>query len=505
MRSTRWTRSWIPPLAVCALVATALAAPPAVDAAPLPEMTFGATADAYVAEAAPTTAEGAADATNCFVNDDAGDRKQCLLRFAVTGLAPGDTVTVARILVNDKGNATGSKLVNVATVAATWTESTATWNSRPALGTTVGSQTSHAFGADSVFTLAAGTVTGNGTYSFALWSPPGSYATGMNFHTRENTAGKPGPRLVLSVDRPAAARFPGDPGAGKLWFGLNDVTGYQTVQAQLPHPLGLHRVYNGNNWGVPVADVSRAIADQQIPWVSWKVAPYTVSTVPQSAIDTVCADLKSFAPHPIWGTIFHEPEDDLTTAAQAAAYRSLFRSVVRTCDTLGVTNVAWTEPTFQAPFTFGTGSGRNPAWWEPDWKGTSAGTSADWYTGADRVIDVLAVDSYIPLFSSDNWQLLSTTFALVKQRWVGLGMPLAGRPWAIGEQGVKSDPAQPTRGPNAMQDVYDTALANGFVGISWWTTGGDSFCHGPTPASDPGCLREQKLAALVADPRTAHP
>jgi hypothetical protein len=56
-----------------------------------------------------------------------------------------------------------------------------------------------------------------------------------------------------------------------------------------------------------------------------------------------------------------------------------------------------------------------------------------------------------------------------------------------------------------MQDAYDTAVANGFVGIAWWTTGGDSFCDGPVPASDPNCLREQKLAQLDGDPRTAHP
>jgi len=475
------------------------------EAAQLPDMVFAASADAYVAEATPGVAQGTADPTNCFINDDVGERKHCLLTFTVTGLAAGDVVTTAKILVNDKGNAAGNKLVNVAIVPSTWNQSIVTWNSRPALGATVASQSSHAFGVDSEFRLAAGIVAANGTYSFALWSPPDSYPSGMNFHTLENIAGKPVPRLVLTVDRPPASRFPGDPGTGKVWFGLNDVAGYRNVQNQMPHPLGLHRIYNGNNWGVPMSDVAGAVAEHQIPYISWKFAPYTVTTVPQTAITTACANLKSFAPNPIWATIFHEPEDNLTTASQAAAYRSLFRRVVQTCDAMDVTNVAWTEPTLQAPFTFGTASGRNPAWWEPDWKGTSTGTATDWYTGDERVIDILAIDSYIPLFSSDNWQLLSTTFAVVKQRWTGLGMPLDGRPWVVGEQGVKSDASQPNRGPNAMQNVYDTALVNGFVGISWWTTGGDSFCHGPVPASDPGCLREQKLTALVNDPRTAHP
>jgi hypothetical protein len=497
-------RLWFLPLLAGGLIAAPAVFQPAV-AAPLPDMTFPATADAYVAEGGPAVAEGSADPTNCFLNDDVGNRKQCLLTFTVSGLAAGDTVTSARILVNDKGNAAGTKLVNVSTVPSSWNQSTVTWNSRPALGATVGSQTSHVFDEDSEFRLTAGTVSGNGTYSFALWSPPDSYAIGMNFHTRENTLGAPAPRLVLSVDRPQTARFPGDPGPGKVWFGLNNATGYHTVEAQLPHPLGLLRIYNGLNWGVPMTGVAGAIAEHKIPYISWKVAPYSVSTVPQSAINTLCANLKSFAPNPIWATVFHEPENDFTTAAQAAAYRSLFRGTVHTCDAMGVTNVAWTEPTLMAPFSFGTASGRNPAWWEPDWKGTSTGTAADWFTGADRVVDILSIDIYVPLLNSDDWQLMSTTLATVKQRWTALGMPLAGRPWAVAEQGVKSDPAQPARGPNAMQDVYATALANGFVGISWWTLGEHSFCHGPVPASDPGCLREQKLAQLVNDPRTAHP
>lgn len=506
-------RVWLPRLLAGGLAATVLAGASLADAVPsvssgtaaAVDLTFAASADAYVNEVTPGVAQGAADPSDCFVNDDVGDRRQCLLTFTVTGLAAGDTVTAAKLLVNDKGNAAGSKLVNVTTLPSTWSESTVTWNNRPTLGATVGSQTSHAFGVDSQFPLAAGTVAANGTYSFALWSPPGSYSIGMNFHPKENTSGKPAPRLVLTVDRASVPRFPGDPGVGKVWFGLNHANEYSNVENQMPHPLGLVRIYNGNDWGVPMAAVADAIADHKIPYISWKLLPYTVNTVPQTAITTLCSNLKSFAPNPIWATLFHEPEENLATATQAAAYRSLFRTTVQTCDAMGVANVAWTQPTFMAPYSFRAGSGRNPAWWEPDWKGTSTGTSADWFTGADRVIDILAIDVYIPQINSDNWELLSSSLASVKQRWTALGMPLEGRPWAIGEQGVKSDPGDSARGPNAMQNVYDTALANGFVGIVWWNRGGNSFCHGPVPASDPGCLREQRLAALVSDPRTAHP
>jgi hypothetical protein len=503
-------RTWLIPIAAGALTSVALMIPAtAVSTDAATTLTFTATADAYVSEATPTTAGGTTDRTSCFVNDDTGTRRECLVSFTVTGLVAGDTVTGATVLLDDKGDATGTKLVNLGTVAATWSESTVTWGSRPTLGATVASQSQHTFGQDSSFALAPGTVTANGAVAFALWSPPNSYATAMNFQTKDNTVGKPAPRLVLTVTHqvPPAARFPGDPGVGKILLGLNDVSGYLGVESHMPLPLGLHRVYNGTTWGVPKAAITTAIANHELPHASWKLDPFTVSTVPQSAINTVCTDLKSFTPHPIWATIYHEPEEDLATASDAAAYRALFRTTVHTCDAMGVTNVAWTEPTFQAPRTFGTAAGRNPAWWEPDWKGTSTGTAADWFTGTDRVIDILAIDSYIPLINSNDWQLLSTTLTTVKNRWTALGMPIAGRPWAIGEAGIKSDKVTMdlTKGPNAMQDAYDTALANNFVGISWWTTGGDSFCDGPVRDSDPGCLREQKLAQLDADPRTAHP
>jgi hypothetical protein len=125
--------------------------------------------------------------------------------------------------------------------------------------------------------------------------------------------------------------------------------------------LGVRRIYNGNDWGVPAAKVASAIGRGEIPFVSWKLAHYTVSTVPQTAISSACTSMKSFAPLPIWATVYHESEDNLAASAQAAAYRALFRQVVHTCEKTGVQNVAWTQPTFMAPFSFGTASHRNPA------------------------------------------------------------------------------------------------------------------------------------------------
>lgn len=303
------------------------------------------------------------------------------------------------------------------------------------------------------------------------------------------------------------ARFPGDPGPGKILHGLNDnsATAFNSVQTAVGHTFKLRRSYNGNNWGVNTATVDADIAAGRIPFTSWKLSPYALTTVPDAAIDDVAAYFLSKAPAPIWATIYHEPEDNLTDATTAAQYRALFRRAVLRIRDAGVTNVAWTSPTFQVPFTFGTSSGRDWRFWHADWNGGTTNTAADFYSGTganSSVIDLDSIDSYIPLINTQNFQTFTTSFTTVKNKMASNGY--TPKPLVIGEMGVKTDTVTPDNaiGPNRMQDVFDKALTENFVGICWWNTGGDSFLHGPVPASDPGGFREAKLSALMADPRS---
>jgi hypothetical protein len=118
----RVKRRWAVSL-IFALGAMALSAVPAQGA--LQDLTFAAAADAYIDEGTSTVAQGASAATDCFVNDDVGSRRECRLRFVVSGVRAGDTITSAKVLIRNKGGA-GSKLVNMSTVAASpaWAEST---------------------------------------------------------------------------------------------------------------------------------------------------------------------------------------------------------------------------------------------------------------------------------------------------------------------------------------------------------------------------------------------
>jgi hypothetical protein len=293
-----------------------------------------------------------------------------------------------------------------------------------------------------------------------------------------------------------AVRFPGDPGIGKLRMGLNNVAGFAPVEAQMPKPLSLHRIYNNGNWGVNTADIQIAINKGQVPLYSWGFVPFTVSTVPQASINTLVDSLKSFAPNPIWCVAsLHEPENDLTTAAQAASFRTLQRQIITTARSRGVTNVAWCSPSFMR-FTFTAGSGRDWRWWHAEWNGGNTKTAADFDNGW---YDFDAMDIYVPLIGSTTWRAPSLQMddALIKMRADGY----TPKPLAIAELGVQSD-TDLTVGPTNMQDAYNGLLQRNGVGVGWWTTGQDSFCHGPAPANDPGCFRENKLKDLANDLRT---
>lgn len=339
----------------------------------------------------------------------------------------------------------------------------------------------------------------------------------VNLHGASTVFAAPG-RVVSNVSIPTvvptitnASRFAGDPGPGLVIHGMNDATtsshpnAFNDVEVATGHTFKLRRTYNGANWGVNTSACNADITAGRIPFTSWKINPYTLTTVPDSAIDTISTYFLSKAPAPIWATFFHEPENDYTTSTDAAAYRTLFRRMVLRIRSAGVTNVAWCSPTFMGPFTFQASSGRDWRWWHPDWTGGTTNTAADFYSGTGvnaSVIDIDSFDHYVPNIGTSTYQTLTDALSIIKTKMASNGY--TPKPWAIGEEGMRdgNTTVSPTFIPNIMQDALECAVANNFVGISWWNTGGDSFLHGPVPASDPNGYREAKLAQIVADSRS---
>jgi hypothetical protein len=312
------------------------------------------------------------------------------------------------------------------------------------------------------------------------------------------------PSIVASLNR-----FPGDPG-NKVLHGLNNTTNptFNAVQTAVGRNFKLRRSYNGANWGFPTTAMTEDAAAGRIPVVSWKLAPYSLTSVPDSAIDTMISQAQAYAPKVIWASVFHEPEEDFPDDVSASQYRALYRRTVLRFRAAGVTNVAWYSPAFKDPFIFNTNDFRK---WHPDWNGGNTNTAADWFTGTNAVCDLEGLDIYVPLINTSNWQAPSVQFNIAKTVMNGKGYTL--KPVITPELGIRSQTAappvgigasgDPNLGPSLLQDAFETATTNNWVGILWWNTGGDSFLHGPVPGSDPGGFREAKLASIVADPRSA--
>lgn len=164
---------------------------------------FTAAGDAYATDAAPTVTKGTTDNQSCFTNDSSPGQR-CYLAFTVSGLQAGDTITSAKVLLSNKGGA-GTKMVEMFATSS-FSESTLTWNNKPALGAQQGSDSTHTFQTDSEFSVNSGVIpngtAGNGTYYFAV--APTNVAGGLNWYTKENTAGQSAPRLSVVINRPAA-------------------------------------------------------------------------------------------------------------------------------------------------------------------------------------------------------------------------------------------------------------------------------------------------------------
>lgn len=337
------------------------------------------------------------------------------------------------------------------------------------------------------------------------------------------------------ADAPAV-RFPGDPGPGKIYMGLNDPPStaqgsWQDVSNAMPVPgLSAHRLYTNAVWSLPTSDMTAAANRGEVPVVSIGYGPYAnPQSVPQSAIDSLAQTAKAWEtsnPGKPWFLIpgLHEPEDNTQRAdgtydlVWAEGYRSTGRKLVTALRVAGCVQFAVVGAAYMNCTASGGCPGRKWFWWHLDWKGTISGagghpSAADWQTGAAKLVQIDCMDIYTPLIGSANWVLPTTQMDTLLNVMAADGY--APTAFGVAELGVKFDPSTPPdyqRRPNAMVNAFDGIIARNGVFIIWWTTGGNSFWSGPAPASDPDDPNdpdgvgeaEEKLKQLVQDPRHAH-
>jgi hypothetical protein len=92
------------------------------------------------------------------------------LKFTVTGLAGAPSAAKLRLFVTDPSPNAGPIYTasNTAPSGTAWSESTVTWNTKPAIGTTVLSSLGAVSTGSWVEYDLKNSISGNGTYSFAL-------------------------------------------------------------------------------------------------------------------------------------------------------------------------------------------------------------------------------------------------------------------------------------------------------------------------------------------------
>ncbi len=130
--------------------------------------------------------------TKTTLRADASPIVNSYLRFSVSGVA--GTITRVRLLIfaNSSLNV-GLKSQSVAD--NTWSETTMTYNTAPAMGGVLATSSSIASGTWITFDVtSSGYITGNGTYSFGIIDPSG---TAISLASRESGANAP--QLIIDT------------------------------------------------------------------------------------------------------------------------------------------------------------------------------------------------------------------------------------------------------------------------------------------------------------------
>jgi RHS repeat-associated protein len=167
-------------------------------------VTFAPEADTFLHEGVPTTSYGATDHAELSGSVANAYRREAYLRFNVTGLPVGATITSASLTLVNGGysgseSVAGGTLYKFAPTDAAWVEGTPTWSARAGLAGSDASGALGTLGAVAVgqtvtFTNLQSVLSGNGRVTFAIKS---TNEDGAGYYSKEwGTAGQ---RPVLSV------------------------------------------------------------------------------------------------------------------------------------------------------------------------------------------------------------------------------------------------------------------------------------------------------------------
>ena len=152
------------------------------------------TDDTYTAKGDPAAPHGA-EAT-LKVNSGARERRT-YMRFNLDAIPAGATGITVTLRLYASSDASASVRFAVSQVTTGWSEAALTWNTQPAVGTTVGTKGGLVGGAYNSVEV-SGLVTGNGTYAMVVTD---NSTAQRSFAAKESSLNKP-PQLVVSWTNP---------------------------------------------------------------------------------------------------------------------------------------------------------------------------------------------------------------------------------------------------------------------------------------------------------------
>ena len=246
----------------------------------------------------------------------------------------------------------------------------------------------------------------------------------------------------------AGSRFPGDPGAGRLYYGVSMPDGLRAWEAELGRRVSLHRKYYQANQAEKIWRQARRDHERgRVPHLSTK-PPGSWASVAAGTHDDwiryVAATLGRLD-SPVFFTVHHEPEDDAGGAGMQP--RNFVEMTTRVVNVFArhAPNVA-VFPVLQS-WSFDYRSGRNPA---------------EWFVAA---APIFGVDLYNPWSATNgkSWVSFSEKMQEIK--------PYAqGRPIAVGEHGCRTDRAHPGRAADWMRNAFTYAQNNNIISMSYFNS-----------------------------------
>jgi len=342
----------------------ATGAPTAGSATVAASQTFAPTADTYADSITKTT--NYASATTLRLNTDLKYTRIPYLSFTVAGVPAGATNVKAAL----KLRATVTRTFTVRANATTaFTASTLTWNSRPVVGAVVATGTKPVAGADMTLDVSSA-VKGNGAVNLAL-TASGTAQGSTYFASSEATANKPALTVTYDVptENPMLIGSSAKPHNGRTTIAQEVAFLDANVGA-----LEIRRVYDG---GFDQNFMNRSAMDVGKRATHYSFKP-DMGSLAAGSLDQSVRNLLATIPagHKTILTIWHEPENDFTTAESQATYRKgwqRFSTLVRASGRAELTT-SWVMMSYS-------------------WRSVSGRQPLNWWPG-DGVVDSVGIDTY---------------------------------------------------------------------------------------------------------------